>query len=140
MKFHFCADFKLLINKIQPSILHRSYWLYSVIRELGSIQSSRQKGAQRTVQDKRFYRQRGAGPRRLWGTFAKLAQELLPLYGAKGCLAAESGDLCWTGKCWLADLGLPFLGELSVETYWGFRLLTWGLAWVTPILGTIWFL
>ena len=53
----------------------------------------------------------------------------------KGKRWTRSGILCRAGKHWLADLGLPFPGEPSIETYLNFGLLACGLAWVTPSWG-----
>ena len=49
--------------KVQLSKIERSYWLSSVIRELGSIPSSRKKHAQRAIQNERLSQAEGDGTR-----------------------------------------------------------------------------
>ena len=49
--------------KVQLSKIERSYWLSSVICELGSIPSSRKKDAQRAIQNERLSQAEGDGTR-----------------------------------------------------------------------------
>ena len=63
-----------------------------------------------------FYRPKWAGTRKLYWAFSGwLQQGFFLIWNERACWS-RLGNLCWAGKRWLVDLGLPFLGEPSIET------------------------